>query len=290
MVPIRQGQALVMRVASSIAAVVEARAAIRYDDGSLDDIYIQEAYTTGSYAGTQGHSDQILTGNLTAIRDGQVVAVRVVAKTGTDPAQGTTALPSPGLVYVRLGLTNGGYDLASGYVYDGKALTLGEHTDAGPGGGPGSRRPKTLKANGAPATTLYDLFQSGTWRRWHGVHWLYNCSADAASRVLSMHVRAPFGVAVPTGMASLPNLAVWFSLTLTLTASEEGALYALPAVGGQVDNGTQTQQSAASAPSVFPLDVAPEALLAEISCDITDGNANDRDVIYGDVEEWLIPL
>ena len=180
--------------------------------------------------------------------------------------------------------------VARGYVWAGHNLHLGEDVDPGPGGGEGALYLIAVLDDAAPAaTTTFTCAATNAFRKILGYAWYYNASSDAATRVLAANVVGLLG-AVPTGFTSVAYF--WSPTQLTLTASEEGIMWAYAAdardgIAGLNDNGTLTYSSTATAPIPFPLLIAggdPATMVFTVS----SGNANDRNSLYIIFEEWVL--
>ena len=275
--PVVIGQALRLRTIASIAAVVRAYIRVLYEDGSQGTLLIAERTLSASRV-----DETWLSGDVTT-RRGVVTAARVEVVSGTQ---------FRGRVYARLDLAGArdGPSLCADYVYLGHEGELGRFVPPGPSGGPGYRTSITIKADSVPvAVTTLALDNANTLRRWHAFEWLYNASADAASRVLQVAFRTPVATALPTGFTAGANQDIYRTPTLTLTASQEGQIYVGTRYAMQNAAGTPAYDSTATAPTPLPLDVTEEMTLADAVFSVTDGHANDNDIIAGDREEWLMP-
>lgn len=272
--PVSQGMQLRLRTISSLAADVRAFAEVEYDDGTKGFISLNVTVSASRV-------DEVFVTSQIFAKRGAIINASAELVSGTK---------FRGRVFARLDVTNDGPSLAEDYIYLGHEAVLGQFVSPGPGGGSGYRTAVVLKASGAPApSTTVALDLANTFRRWHSFEWLYDASADAATRVLAVGIRTPIGTALPTGFTAGGNQDVYRAPGLTLTASEEGMIWFGPKFAMTNDNGTIVVQSTASAPSPLPLDVTEEFTIADIVFSITDSHANDRDVIYGEREEWLVP-
>jgi len=281
--PILTGQKLRLRVISSIACTLRASIKVKYDRGDLSNIGVPDVTTAGT------RTDETFESQSVALATGVITDARVELLSST----ATPGTKYRGRCYVRLDLVGAqsGPWLVGDYVYQGHEGALGQYISPGPTGGGGYRTTITLKADGAPAaTTTVALDVANAYRRWHAFLWLYNASADAADRVLALGIRTPIASALPTGFGGGGPADVYrLSGAPSLQASEEGAMYVGAKYAMVNDNGTITVQSTATAPTPLPLDVTEDDTQADAVFSVADGNANDRDIIFGDREEWLVP-
>lgn len=278
---IKRGESIRLTLFANVLLTVVARARVRYDDGKLEDFSVADVTSSGSRESEGGNSGSV------ADRDGEVVGITVYARTDINVARGdcyaslSTALESD--PYVKL---------ASGYVYTGHGLALGEFDDAGEGRG--NLRWLAVAADIAPVDATQLLALSNMRRRVCGFVWYYNCAAVVATRTMQVFLENR-GPARPTGIsAGGANTAVnhWASSAVSLTTGEEGQIYAMHNEGDGYtimnDNGTITPHSTATNPNPFPLDVEPNDD-AQILFDVGSADAGDRHSIYILLEEWVIP-
>jgi len=271
---ILQGQQVHLQYVSSSTATIRAWARIRYDSGVDATLYIPDQVMVGD------RSVQFLTPSEVAVADGWVTdAVVECVSDGVKRGQAYVKL------LVALESRAFGTLLCSDYVFSSTGqVALGTYTQPGPGGGSGDLEWVIVKANGAPvASTSYSLALSNTIRRIHGFIHYYVCSADVASRVLSVRLTDPGG-ALPTGSG---DIYVWAGVDTTLTASQRGAVFADVKRGGANDDQTITIQDAGTNPSPFPM-VVEENDLASMDFNVALGEVLDFDVVYAQIETWLV--
>lgn len=274
---IRQGQKLRLHTIASAASSIRALAGVRYDNGTYDEIVIPAVTVSSSRVEEDFFSAQVTKDNghvewctiepvTTTIKRGQILAR---------------------LSFGQSQAANGPV-LCQDYVYQNHWVTLGELRDSGPSGGDGWLNVITLKANGAPAaSSTQALGASNTRCRYRGFTWYYNASNDAANRILNVRLNNPT-LAYPTGFTAAGAAGdVWRAAAMTLTADQEGTVYADRVRSMTNDNGTIAVDSQASAPTPFMYE-AREDDTGDLIFEVTDGNANDRDVIYVIREEWLV--
>jgi len=271
---ILQGQALILQYVSSVSPTLRAWARVRYDNGEDDVLFIPDAVAV---------TDPIIITNLAsdvARMDGWVTDALV---------QVLQPHIQRGSVYVRLFLDPFGPVLCSDYCHSTFGqVALGTYIQPGPGGGMGDLKVVTVKAVGAPAaTTTYRLNADQIIRKISQIVHYYECSVDVASRILDVKLTDPLGIA-PAGMSGATNQ-IWSSLSLTLTASQDGVIFADEFRSGDNDNGTITIEDGATNPSPFPLwsneDMDPSYALVFT---VTAGEVLDEDAIYSLVEEWVV--
>lgn len=266
---ILQGQTLQLHTISGAAVALRAWVRVIYDDGSGQLLTVPETVRSASRVAEVLASTDVITQN------GWVVNAEVEMLT-SDIKRGQT--------YVRLAVEPFGCVLLQDYCFSGIGnVSLGTYTQAGPGGGSGSLEIVTVKADSVPVTTTHVLAASNTIRKIYTIVWYYNASADVDSRVLSLQLQRMLG-SVPTGFTEANNSETWRGSGLTLTASEEGTLFADEKRFGANDNGSLTYDSN---PSPFPLLVQEDSLI-QIVASTVDLNANDRDAIYLLREEWVL--
>ncbi len=177
----------------------------------------------------------------------------------------------------------------AGYVYAGHAVSLGEFVEAGPGGGEGFQTNIVLAEDVAGnVNTNAGLAVTNALRLVRGLGLLYNVSSDVDARTVQLLVRRPLG-ALPTGFTNVAAQIIWASPTVTLTANEDGMIYAGEGFANVVtnDNGTLAVADNTTAPSPFPFWVTEFETGAQIRTNIGTGNANDRYSVFAIVEEWI---
>jgi len=128
---------------------------------------------------------------------------------------------------------------------------------------------------------------SNTIRKIYGYVWYYNSSADVATRSLSTQIRNTLG-ALPTGFDTPADTDIWRGASLTLTANEEGTIFADGPRSGANDSGTLVIDDAATTPCPFPFFVNEDDL-AELVLDASLGEVLDRESVYILRETWVIP-
>jgi len=271
---ILQGQQLHLQYISNNAATLRAWARVRYDNGVDSILYVPDQAMVGD------RLQAFLSPSEVAIADGWVTdAVVEMLSTGMERGQAyTTLLLAPESRIF-------GTVLCSDYCFSlvGR-VALGTYTQPGPGGGGGNLRVATIKADGVPVSTAYTLALSNTVRKVYGFSWYYHASATVASRSMDVRFRNLMG-AVPTGFGSLD---FWSSTGITLTASQDGTVFADSKRSGSNDAGTLVIDNGASNPSPFPL-LVPEDYLGTLNFIVGNEEADDFDAIYALVEEWIIP-
>jgi len=278
---VRKDDRLSITFIASVAAVLDARFRVLYDDGSDDDLIINPATAAGT------RTVESADGLNRAKANGWVVG---------GSATVSAVATKRGQFYAVVSTTDGSAFtvLCRGYVYDGHGLQDGEFTEPGPGGGEGNLFVTAVASDVAPsATTTYTPAATNRLIHVKGYVWYYDASADAASRVLGAVISQPLG-ALPTGFAGTTKDDVWSSLQLTLTASEEGTLFLTSSIKGgkdgyesRNDNGTLTVASVTTNASPFPLEVDENDPVV-IVFSVASGSANDRHSIYVLQEEWLV--
>jgi len=272
---VRQGMALQLQYASSQTVTVRAWCRVRYDNGEDDTLFIADQSLSNDRAMTVTRPSDV------ARLDGWVTDALVEL-----PLDATI---ERGEVYVRLFLDPFGPLLCSDYCYSNFGqVALGTYIQPGPGGGAGSLSIVTVKANGAPAASTTHVFAvTNTIRKIYEFVWYYNCSADVASRVLSLQIQLMLGP-VPTGMTD-PNIQEsWRRPTITLTANFEGMVFIKEKYSGGNLHGTLVIDDNAAVPSPFPL-LIEESDNRQLLALVTDGEVLDADAMYLLQEEWVIP-
>jgi len=267
---ILQGQSLHLHTVSNAVVTLRAWVRVVYDDGTGQLLTVPETPRSASRLSEDLASTDVI------VQNGWVVNAEVEMSTA-DIKRGQT--------YVRLTVEPFGAALLSDYCFSEFGhVSLGTFVQTGPGGGSGHLQVVTVKANGPPAAeTTRLLALSNTIRKVYSFVWYYIASADVDSRILTVRLRDVLG-ALPTGLGVIN---VWFPPTLTLTASELGAIFGDPKRTGSNDNLTVVIDDAASAPSPFPL-LIEEGDPGFLIFLITDSNVNDFDTIYLLQEEWVV--
>lgn len=149
----RKDDRLILNSIGSIAIGLRARARIRYEDGTWDNLFVDDVTTLGD------RTQEIWRGSTTAKQNGTVESVLVAPLTAIKRGQ----------TYVEIGLTDSGSGmrlaaLASGYIYDGHGLSLGEFVEPGPGGGEGNIRTVTGTDPAANTEVLETVPANLVWR------------------------------------------------------------------------------------------------------------------------------
>jgi len=166
----------------------------------------------------------------------------------------------------------------------------GDIVERGPGGGDGFVSWIALFTNraGDAAALATALALTNTIRKVTAIVHYYNASADAATRTFQRgYLRLPGGT-LPTGFASSDaTITSDIAADVTLTASEEGMLYADAQGMVRNDNGTPTKESQATNPSPLPLLLVESDPTEYVTRTVTNGNANDTQSAYARIEEWL---
>lgn len=270
---ILQGQTLTLQYASDTTlADLRAWARVRYDNGEDAILFVPDTVAvTDPITVTTLRSD-------VARMDGWVTDALVECLT-SDIQRGQ--------VYVRLFLDPFGPVLCSDYCWSTFGqVALGTYIQSGPGGGMGNLRLVTIKALGAPAaSTAYILRELQIIKKVREIAWYYETSADVATRVLNITLTEPLGPA-PAGMAASP---IWASLTLTLTANQDGIHFLDEKRSGDNDAGTLVIEDAAVNPTILPLWATSDMDSSyAMFFKVVDGEVLDEDVIWGLVETWVV--
>jgi len=266
-----QGQRLQLHTICNTNVTLRAWARIIYDDGSDAFLSVPEVARNGNRVEEDLFSDDI------AVQNGWVVAA-VVEMVSADVKRGQA--------YVRLTFAPFGCHLLQDYCYSFGDVCLGTLRTSGPAGGDGHKHVITAKAAGDAAASLsYVLVQSNMVRKILGYAYYFETSSGVATRVLSVTLRQPLGNA--SGTMADAGLDVWEPGALTMTASEDGTMYADEKLSMNNDNGVLAVDSE---PTPFPLVVTeemdPDYFLIFAVANL-DGN--DDDAIYVFVEEWIVP-
>ncbi len=252
---IHQGDKLSVVTCASATPLMRCVATILYEDGSYGTL------TVPDFAPVNTRTPNDTTASI--VQRGQVLAKVIIGDTVTSPV------------------------IAQGYVYDFGALTLGQHDDAGPGGGSGWMRYRLLKASGAAAgATVLTLATTFTFQRYYSLGWWYHASAAVANRALNLSLRKVGLSTLPTGWTG--NAAVWAGTsTLTLSASEDGFFLIDKDRSVINDAGVIAVDNTSTATSPLPLEVVQDSL-AEVSFTATNVDAGDVDTVVALVEEWIV--
>jgi len=271
---IKQGQALQLQYVSSETVTLRAWARVRYDNGEDDILFIPDSTLSND------RSVDVTTPSDVARFDGWVTDALVELPLDLTVKRGQ--------VYVRLYFNNFGPLLCKDYCYSNFGqVALGTYIQDGPGGGAGDLEIVTLKAESAAVLlTQITLAASNTIRKYNSFVWYYVASADVANRGLTVVLRLPLGD-LPTGFTQ--DGIVWATPTLTLTASENGILFADQARSGSTDVATVAIDDAASAPSPFPLWIE-ESDNSILRFRAGSFEVLDVDVIYALRESWVVEL
>jgi len=270
---ILQGQTLTLHTISDAAVSIRAWARLIYDgSGQQQLLTIPETSRSASRVAEALISADVV------ISDGWVVNAEVEMLTDGIKR---------GQTYVRLAVEPFGASLLEDYCFSGPHVALGTYVQPGPGGGGGNLNWLAIKANGVPATFTFTLSLSNQIRLLREVIWYYSSSGTAASRILALRLRDRGG-ALPTGYPPSNVLGdFWEASVLTLTANEDGLVFADEQRSGINDNGTLVIDSTASAPTPFPILVSEDDL-TDLVGTVTDEEADDFDVVWGLVEDWII--
>jgi len=270
---ILQGQTLTLHSTSDAVVVLRAWIRVIYDDGSGQLLTVPETPRSGSKVAEALASADVISKN------GWVVNAEVEMVT-SDIDRGQT--------YVRLAVEPFGCVLLQDYCFSGFGnVSLGTFVQAGPGGGAGDLRFVTIKADGVPAQTQYALFGlSNETRVVHGLRWLYAASSAVATRLLDIELRAATAI-LPTGFDPASPAVLWAASRLTLTANEDGIVFADAKQSGINDDGTVAVDDAATAPTVFPLTVTEDDAMLILFTPAAF-ETDDFDTIFALVESWVL--
>jgi len=272
---IKQGMALQLQHVSNANGIqVRGWARVRYDDGTDSLLTIPE-FTTP----TEGVAAVLASPSDVATMDGWVVDALVSVPQADDVKRGQ--------IYVKLFFDPFGPVLCSDYCYsDFGPVALGTYNQPGPGGGSGHLRVVTLKTDGVPAAFSFAPGVSNTIRLVHNLYWFYSCSDTVASRVLSLRQRAGTG-SLPTGFGVAGADSLWEVPDLTLTADQDGSMFATSNRSGSNDNGAWVENDQSTAPTLFPWLVA-EADDSFIRFNTVAFEADDFDTAYALIEDWVV--
>lgn len=269
-----QGQALQLRYASSETVAVRAWARVRYDNGEDDVLFIADQTLNNDRVAAVARPSDV------ARLDGWVTDALVELP--------NDATIKRGQVYVKLFFDPFGPVLCADYVYsEFGSVSLGTYIQSGPGGGSGNLRIVTVRFDGTPTSNFaISLAASNTVRKLHAFYYYFHASNDVATRVINVALRDELGL-VPTGWTGTGPRISWATPTLTLTADQEGIVFADAKRSGQNDTSVVTIENAASAPSPFPLLILQDDT-GDLLFNITDGEALDLDALYFLREEWVM--
>ncbi len=275
---IHQGDKLSVVTCASATPLMRCVATILYEDGSYGTL------TVPDFAPVNTRTPEIFPSQGGARLNGEITALSVYLPNDT-----TASIVQRGQVLAKviIGDTVTSPVIAQGYVYDFGALTLGQHDDAGPGGGSGWMRYRLLKASGAAAgATVLTLATTFTFQRYYSLGWWYHASAAVANRALNLSLRKVGLSTLPTGWTG--NAAVWAGTsTLTLSASEDGFFLIDKDRSVINDAGVIAVDNTSTATSPLPLEVVQDSL-AEVSFTATNVDAGDVDTVVALVEEWIV--
>lgn len=283
---LRKGDIIAIVAASSTVTTFRASFRILYDDGSDDELVVPDT-ATGS-----ARTQEFFRSETRAKKDGYVLD-GIIISTGTLPKRGQSYFAA--FIAQELEGVNVKDQLLGDYLYGLHTPALGHIVEPGPEGGAGFLSwPTTFTDIAGNVASAFDtLGSTNAIRIFRGFLLLYDASADAATRTVAVRLRKPGAMGLPTGFATAANSVPWNSPTLTLTASEEGALYVADK-GGQGsslvsvnDNGTLSVSDNTTAPHPFPY-LAIESDTGILETNIGSGNANDRYSFYPLIEEWLV--
>lgn len=259
---------------SSVAAELRARVVVEFDDGKTR-LYQRVITTTADRVNTVGTFGQIE-------KRGNVVRATVTTVTPLKRGQCFVEL-----LTLDRNLRNMDV-LCQDYMNAGNNLVLGRWRSSLEGRGHLSWR--TVLDDVAPAAaTVEVLAVANARRKVYGFVWYYHRGGDAANVGLTTAFRAP-GLSIPTGF-SIAETVSTMSSSITLTANEEGIVYAMCIDSGdgfssQNDNGSLTIDPNTTKGRPLPILVS-EGDLAEISFAVSNGEAADRNSLFILQEEWI---
>lgn len=270
-----QGQRVQLHTISNVAVTLRAWIRVIYDDGTDAFLTVPEVERSALRVEEDLFSDEICT------QDGWVVAAEVEMLT-TGIKRGQTL--------VSMSMSSFGCALLSDYCFSAFGrVSLGTRSPAGPAGGGGDRHVEIISAAGtAVAQRNFTMRLSNLTRVVYGYAYYLECSGVAASRVLSVRLRNPLG-GLPAGYPASAS-DIWTPPTITLTADENGMLYADIHATRKNDNATVTVDDITTSPTPFPLWVTPEMPTAfQLQFLASNLDAGDNDALYADVEDWVTP-
>lgn len=265
------GQKIRITAQSSLGSVIRIRGTIEFDDGSKSQIFTEFTPTSDRLV-TTGDATGLL------LQNGTVTQLHLAGsgKRGQTFVAAAAGDQAGALWNV----------FASGYVGDnGLEVALGDFVKSGPGDGEGFLSWVSLAADIAPVDVTRILAATNALRKIHGFVLYYNRAAGAGDVTVNASLRRP-GLAVPTGFTGVGN--IWLHPgALTLSASEEGMLYADEKLIIGNDAGVIAIASTATQPGPFPY-WATEDDLAELFFDVAGVIAGDVWSVYLKQEEWLV--
>ncbi len=282
---IRQGDDLLLSIASSVALGVEATAEILGDDGLDYSLHIPRVVSAATRA----------TENFESAGKSPVNGFINAAYVGYSPGVGVT--PQRGQTLAVLQIRRGGSkiytELSKGYLDPLSALPLGQLEIPSRVPGTGFYHNKALADNIQPADIEHTFGIANTVRRIDGFVWWFHASSDVTDRTLRVSMR-DMGDGLPTGLTSGGNSTTkrWPSAgVLTLSADQEGLIYVNAADGksfaASVDTG--------AVPTIEDITTQPDPLpywaqaddVGELFFDVANVSGNDRHSIYIIEEEWV---
>ncbi len=279
--PVQRGDDIrITYIASTAPENVRVRFHVLYDDGSEEDLLL----LVSTFTANRTAQSSVREAGATAKRTGRIVTGIV----------GFGGALKRGQFYVTMDLFRGNEAVANlcrDYLYSMHTLPLGQFVDPGPGGGEGHLTWRAVADDIAPADITERLAAANAFRRIYGFVWYYHASGDTASRLMRATMRAP-GPSIPTGFSINEDVNNPHSQDITLTANQEGILFAYKSRGGdgfsgRNDNAVLSAESPTSNPVIFPLDITDDDLW-EIFFNVTAEEAADRHSIFIHQEEWLL--
>ena len=275
----RLGDTIAIGTCSSVAVTFVASFRVVYDSGKDDDFTIYGT-TTATRA-------------IEAFPTAKVASENGYVLTGSVQFDGAGDQAKRGQCFVNANLFGPGAaartSLCRGYLYELHAVLLGESTEPGPAGGRGfiGRLALAEDQTGNVDTDFTTFSTANAFRILHGLILFYDSDANAATRTITISIRRPFG-GLPTGYTAGANEIVYTSPTLTLTVSEQGAIYIGEDFVSVNDNGTLAVSSTATAPNPLPLEVNDAESGIDLFADITGGLVGDLYTFYAWMEEWIV--
>lgn len=270
---LRRGDVITIATISSVAAAMEADFSIIYDNGQPDLFHIPRFTTLAT------RTEQVHRPSKNALRDGWIVSGQVTAAT----------VLGRGQTYVQAHTRAGGAGgpvrstLLGDYVFALHAAPLGRFVDPGPAGGPGNFIIEGVAVDIAPVDVAFSMAATSATRKVHSFAWWYHCSGDVADRTLTTSFLEPLGTG-PTGFSIAAS--IWVSATITLSANQEGIMYAEDNYISYNDAGVITYGNTTTAPVPLPKWVRAGDPF-DILFDVALAEAADRHSIYVLYEEWL---
>ena len=272
---ILQGQTLTLHTISDTAVTVRAWARVLYDDGTGQLLTVPEVPRSGSRVAEALSSADVV------IKDGWILNAET---------EMVTSGIKRGQTYVRLAVEPFGCMLLSDYCFSTFGqVSLGTFVPPGPGGSDGFLRTLTIKAEAVRLveTTSFLPVLSNMVRKIWGFSWYYTCSADVANRVIDVNILGYLGAGVGVQLSNTKE--PWRQPSITLTANQDGMLFADEKRSGTNQSGTIAIDSQATAPSPFPILVL-EDMASDLELDFRAVDYEDLDVdaIYALVEDWVM--